>query len=166
MKSEDIKQTKVLFVCMGNICRSPTADAVFRHQVKKAGLDQQIMVDSAGTHAYHIGDPPDPRAQRSALQRGYEMHDLRARAVQQDDFIEFDYILAMDRDNLAILQERCPAQHGNKVSLLMQYSKGANLGKEVADPYFGGQRGFEEVLDMVEEASLGLLEHIRSSHIK
>ena len=115
MKSEDIKQTKVLFVCMGNICRSPTADAVFRHQVKKAGLDQQIMVDSAGTHAYHIGDPPDPRAQRSALQRGYEMHDLRARAVQQDDFIEFDYILAMDRDNLAILQERCPAQHSTAI---------------------------------------------------
>lgn len=164
MKSDET--IKVLFVCMGNICRSPTADVVFRHQVKEAGLDQQIMVDSAGTHAYHIGDPPDPRAQRSALQRGYEMHDLRARAVQQDDFIEFDYILAMDRDNLAILQERCPAQHSNKVSLLMQYSRGTNLRKEVADPYFGGQREFEEVLDMVEEASLGLLEHIRSSHIK
>lgn len=154
---------KVLFVCMGNICRSPTADAVFRHLVKEAGVDHLIHVDSAGTHAYHIGNPPDHRAQNTALQRGYKMHDLRARAVQPNDFEEFDYILAMDKENLSLLQQRSPQQHINKIQLFMQYSTQVNPDVEVPDPYFGGHQGFELVLDMVEEASQGLLAHLRTN---
>lgn len=154
------KKIKILFVCMGNICRSPTADAVFKHFVKKAGVDHMIDVDSAGTHAYHIGEPPDQRAQNTALQRGYKMHDLRARAVQSSDFEEFDYILAMDKENLTLLQQRCPPHYMSKIQLLMQYGEKADPNIEVADPYFGGHQGFELVLDMVEEASQGLLAHL------
>ena len=157
------KKIKVLFVCMGNICRSPTADAVFRHLVKEAGVDHMIDVDSAGTHAYHIGDPPDHRAQNTAQQRGYKMHDLRARAVQPNDFEEFDYILAMDKENLSLLQQRSPQQHLSKIQLFMQYSTQADPDVEVPDPYFGGHQGFELVLDMVEEASQGLLAHLRNN---
>ena len=157
------KKIKVLFVCMGNICRSPTADAVFRHLVKEAGVDHMIDVDSAGTHAYHIGNPPDHRAQNTALQRGYKMHDLRARAVQTSDFEEFDYILAMDKENLSLLQQRSPQQHLSKIQLFMQYSTQADADVEVPDPYFGGNQGFELVLDMVEEASQGLLAHLRTN---
>ncbi|MCB1986679.1 MAG: low molecular weight phosphotyrosine protein phosphatase [Burkholderiales bacterium] len=162
MNSYQNNKTNVLFVCMGNICRSPTADAVFRHTVKKAGLEDKIFVDSAGTHAYHVGDPPDRRAQSIALKRGYQMHDLRARKVIPDDFVHFDYILAMDNENLALLQQRCPDPYGRKIELLMQYSKGMYSNREVADPYFGGDQGFEMVLDMIEEASQGLLAHICS----
>lgn len=157
------KKIKVLFVCMGNICRSPTADAVFRHHVKEAGVDHMIEVDSAGTHAYHIGDPPDHRAQNTALQRGYKMYDLRARAVQSNDFEEFDYILAMDKENLTLLQQRSPQQHISKIQLFMQYGRNADADIEVPDPYFGGSQGFELVLDMVEEASQGLLAHLRTN---
>ena len=160
MKSEALKKTKVLFVCMGNICRSPTADVVFRHFVKESGVDHMIEVDSAGTHAYHIGNPPDQRAQHTALKRGYQMHDLRARAVQASDFEEFDYILAMDKENLSLLQQKSPQQHLSKIQLFMQYSKSANSNAEVPDPYFGGHEGFELVLNMVEEASHGLLAHL------
>lgn len=124
-----------------------------------------IGVDSAGTHAYHIGDPPDHRAQHSALRRGYKMHDLRARAVQSRDFEESDYILAMDKENLTLLQQRSPQQHISKIQLLMQYGKNANPDVEVPDPYFGGHQGFELVLDMVEEASQGLLTHLRNRQI-
>ena len=148
---------------MGNICRSPTADAVFRHLVKEAGADHIIHVDSAGTHAYHIGDPPDHRAQNTALQRGYKMHDLRARAVQTSDFEEFDYILAMDKENLSLLQQRSPQQHLSKIQLFMQYGNHSDPDVEVPDPYFGGNQGFELVLDMVEEASQGLLAHLRTN---
>jgi len=160
------KKIKILFVCMGNICRSPTADAVFRHFVKEAGVDHMIDVDSAGTHAYHIGDPPDHRAQNTALQRGYKMHDLRARAVQSSDFEEFDYILAMDKENLMLLQQRSPQQHVSKIQLFRQYDKNVDANAEVPDPYFGGQQGFELVLDMVEEASQGLLVHLCNNKTK
>lgn len=160
MKAEPLKKTKILFVCMGNICRSPTADAVFRHFVKAAEVDHMIEVDSAGTHAYHIGNPPDQRAQNTALRRGYKMHDLRARAVQTSDFEEFDYILAMDKENLTLLRQRSPQQHVNKIQLFMQYGKKTGFDIEVPDPYFGGSQGFELVLDMVEEASQGLLAHL------
>ncbi len=153
-------KTNVLFVCMGNICRSPTADAVFKHTVQKAGLESEIFVDSAGTHAYHVGDPPDRRAQNSAIKRGYQMHDLRARKVVADDFVRFHYILAMDNENLALLQQRCPEQYSDKLDLLMRYSDGKYANQEVDDPYFGGEQGFEMVLDMIEEASWGLLTHI------
>lgn len=155
------KKTKVLFVCLGNICRSPTADAVFKVQVKDAGLEEEIHIDSAGTHAYHIGNQPDQRAQHAASKRGYNMQDLRARAVQPSDFIDFDYILAMDNDNLEILQHACPEQYQHKLGLFMQYCSDSAFENEVPDPYFGGAQGFEEVLDMVEAAGLGLIKHLQ-----
>ena len=157
------KKTKILFVCLGNICRSPTADAVFKAQIKDAGLEQTIYIDSAGTHAYHIGNPPDQRSQQAALKRGYDMKGLRARAVQPNDFAEFDYILAMDNDNLAILADSCPEQYQHKIGLFMQFCSDSNFGEEVPDPYFGGNQGFEKVLDMVEKAGQGLIKHLSQS---
>ncbi|WP_090333584.1 low molecular weight protein-tyrosine-phosphatase [Nitrosomonas sp. Nm51] len=162
MKPKSKSQVKVLFVCMGNICRSPTADAVFRYTVKKANLAHAFFIDSAGTHAYHVGNPPDRRAQSSALKRGYQMDSLRARKVHRDDFAKFDYILAMDNENLSLLQQRCPDQFSHKLELMTRYSTGTYSNHEVPDPYFGGDQGFEVVLDMIEEASSGLLEHICS----
>lgn len=154
------EKIKVLFVCMGNICRSPTADAVFRHQVKAAGLQKYIHVDSAGTHAYHVDEPPDRRAQKAAMKRGYTMQELRARTIELDDFEEFHYILAMDKSNLAVLHDRCPQQFSHKLDLLMRYSSQWDVYQEIADPYFGGSHGFEMVLDLVEDANQGLLKHI------
>jgi protein-tyrosine phosphatase len=151
-------KTRVLFVCMGNICRSPTAEAVFRHQVTAAGFENAIHIDSAGTHDYHIGERPDARAQKAAAQRGYDATELRARQVDETDFEVFDYILAMDKANLAILERECPPQYSHKLGLLMQYSERYSEGvEEVPDPYFGGNQGFEHVLNMVEEAGRGLL---------
>ncbi len=157
---------KVLFVCMGNICRSPTADAVFRHYVRNAGLEHMIEVDSAGTHAYHIGHPPDQRSQQAAMKRGYQMDDLRARAVNSEDFEVFDYILAMDKENLALLQQRSPMKHHEKIQLFMYYSNNKATETEVPDPYYGGHQGFEVVLDMIEEAGRGLLAHLHNKKTK
>ncbi|MEO8992598.1 MAG: low molecular weight protein-tyrosine-phosphatase [Nitrosospira sp.] len=155
-------KTRVLFVCMGNICRSPTAEAVFRHQVTAAGFENLIHIDSAGTHDYHVGAPPDVRAQKAATRRGYDATGLRARQVDETDFEVFDYILAMDRANLAILERECPPLYSHKLGLLMQYSERYSEGvEEVPDPYFGGNQGFEHVLNMVEEAGRGLLIRIR-----
>jgi protein-tyrosine phosphatase len=152
---------RVLFVCMGNICRSPTAEAVFRHQIRVAGVEEAIHVDSAGTHDYHVGQPPDDRAQRAAGRRGYNAKELRARQIDESDFEFFDYILAMDRSNLANLQRECPAEYSHKLGLLMQYSEKFSQGvQEVPDPYFGGSQGFEHVLNMVEDAGIGLLNRI------
>ncbi len=151
---------KVLFVCMGNICRSPTAEGVFRAQVTAAGLAPYIQIDSVGTHDYHIGDVPDGRAQAAAATRGYNLSRLRGRQVGPRDFIEFDYILAMDMENLSLLQERCPSEQAHKLGLFLAYSKNF-LEREVPDPYYGGATGFEKVLDMVEDAGRGLLEHIQ-----
>lgn len=147
---------KVLFVCMGNICRSPTAEGVFRHQVAAAGLSDRIVIDSAGTHDYHIGEPPDRRSQKAALRRSYDLSGLRGRLVGPVDFHEFDYILAMDRKNLANLQQICPAQHLHKLNLFMEFSR-KFVQREVPDPYYGGEQGFENVLDMAEDAASGLL---------
>jgi protein-tyrosine phosphatase len=152
--------TRVLFVCMGNICRSPTAEGVFRHAVTSAGLEQRILADSAGTHGYHLGHPPDRRAQLAAARRGYDLANLRARQVTGQDFVEFDYILAMDLDNLSELRRLAPAQHHGKLCLFMDYSI-ARRGKEVPDPYYGGAQGFEVVLDMAEDVAAGLLQHIK-----
>jgi protein-tyrosine phosphatase len=160
---EEALKTRVLFVCMGNICRSPTAEAVFRHQVETAGFEKEIYIDSAGTHDYHIGEPPDERAQRAATRRGYRTNGLRARQVNERDFEEFDYILAMDRANLAILRSECPPEHSHKLGLFMEYSERFSAEtREVPDPYFGGHQGFEHVLNLVEEAGRGLLDHIRN----
>jgi len=155
----------VVFVCMGNICRSPTAEAVFRHYVENAGLEADILIDSAGTHDYHIGDAPDTRAQRAAQQRGYDMSDLRGRQVEEGDFQRFDYVLAMDKANLAILQRLKPHGANARVRLFLDYAR-HHAEREVPDPYYGGAEGFERVLDMVEDAAQGLLQDIRQRHLE
>ena len=149
------KPISVLFICMGNICRSPTAEGVFRHVVQQAGLADRIEVDSAGTHAYHVGAPADRRATAAAERRGYSLGNIRARRIQSEDFERFDYILAMDRDNRALLIEQADARHHHKIRLFLEFSAGRD--EEVPDPYYGGAAGFERVLDLVEEASRGLL---------
>jgi protein-tyrosine phosphatase len=156
-----MRKYAVLMVCMGNICRSPTAEGVLRHLVGEAGLQDHIHIDSAGTHGYHVGAPPDERSTHHARLRGYDLSELRARQVKAADFARFDLILAMDHDNLALLQEDCPAEHRSKLRRLMEFAP-AGLGDEVADPYYGGKQGFETVLDHVEAACQGLILHIRS----
>jgi len=152
---------KVLFVCLGNICRSPTAEGVFRAQVAAAGLSEVIGIDSAGTAAWHIGKAPDQRAQAAATRRGYDLTALRGRQVAVADFGEFDYILAMDRSNLADLLAQCPAEQRHKVRLFLSFSSQWQ-NHEVPDPYYGGADGFDQVLDMVEDAAHGLLSDIRA----
>lgn len=157
----------VLFVCMGNICRSPTAEAVFLHQLKQAGLEDAVTVDSAGTHSYHIGHPPDARSQEHALPRGYKMSELRSRMVTATDFEQFDWIVAMDWDNLALLEQQCPRQHQHKLKRLLEFadkSEGSVAAgyEAVPDPYYGGEQGFELVLDLVEAGCAGLLGRIQS----
>jgi protein-tyrosine phosphatase len=152
----------ILFVCMGNICRSPTAEGVFRHLVSVAGLDEYIEIDSAGTHAYHVGDPPDRRARAAAERRGISLANIRARRVQPEDFERFSYIIAMDHDNLAILEEQAEDGYREKLRLFLEFSSGPE--REVPDPYYGGATGFERVLDLVEDASRGLLEELRSKN--
>ena len=159
-----MKNASVLFVCMGNICRSPTAQGVFRTKVKAAGLDQVISIDSAGTHSYHVGEAPDPRAMQAARGRGYDLSDLRGRHVSDKDFIHFDHILAMDNDNLANLLRRCPPEHRHKLQLYLDFSRRFTH-QEVPDPYYGGNKGFDVVLDMVEDAAQGLLDRL-SIHLQ
>ncbi|MFN9679327.1 MAG: low molecular weight protein-tyrosine-phosphatase, partial [Betaproteobacteria bacterium] len=152
--------TKVLFVCMGNICRSPTAQGVFRKMVVDAGIADIVQVESAGTHAYHVGEPPDARAQQAAKKRGYEIGDLRARQVTADDFRDADLILAMDWENLSMLQQQCPKAYKHKLQLLMRFA-GEHDAATVPDPYYGGPEGFNTVLDYVEDACQGLLDVVR-----
>ena len=152
---------RILFVCMGNICRSPTAEGVFRHIAASEAPELTVHVDSAGTHAYHIGEPPDKRAQAAAERRGVSLAALRARRVVADDFSRFDLILAMDELNITILRDQCPEEHADRIRLLLDYAP--QLGRvEVPDPYYGGSNGFELVLDLVEEASRGLLSRLRA----
>lgn len=147
---------RVLFVCTGNICRSPTAAGVFAALVRQAGLQDAIHVESAGTHDYHVGSPPDLRAQHHARQRGYDLSALRARQVRRRDFAEFDLIVAMDRGHLEILEDNCPEAHRGKLRMLIP-------GRDVPDPYYGGPEGFDRVLDMVEAACLALLHEARTA---
>jgi len=146
---------------MGNICRSPTAEGVFRHLVVEAGLDERFDIDSAGTHAYHVGEPPDKRAQAAAARRGFSLRDIRARRVAPEDFERFSYIIAMDRDNLAILEEQVQEPQRGKLRLLLDFSTGPET--EVPDPYYGGPTGFERVLDLVEDAARGLLRTLKDT---
>ena len=159
-----MSKIKVLFVCMGNICRSPTAEGVFAKRLHEEGLDDVIEIDSAGTHAYHVGEAPDPRAQHSAAKRGVELNHLRARKVKSEDFEVFDYILAMDRDNLTGLEAICPPGAKCRPHLFLSYAPNLEY-DEVPDPYYGGVNGFERVLDMIEEATEGLLQDIRMRHL-
>jgi len=151
---------RVLFVCLGNICRSPTAEAVFRKLVTEEGLHEHIEVDSAGTHAYHIGHAPDARAQEAARRRGVDLSGLRGRQATSRDIETFDYVLAMDRENYENLLDVCPEGFEHKVRLFMEFAPNRPE-RDVPDPYFGGPAGFDRVLDMIEEASAGLLEDIR-----
>lgn len=146
---------------MGNICRSPTAHGVFEHLVQSENLTDYLEIDSAGTHAYHVGNPPDRRAQATAEKRGIDLTYIKARQVNDNDFEYYDYILAMDSDNYALLEQACPVEHKEKLSLFLDFAPDHPL-NEVPDPYYGGTKGFENVFDMVDEASRGLLEIIKS----
>ncbi|HEB97744.1 MAG TPA: low molecular weight phosphotyrosine protein phosphatase [Sedimenticola thiotaurini] len=148
---------------MGNICRSPTAQGVFQALVEKEGLQDLIEVDSAGTHAYHVGEPPDQRAQETAQKRGFDLSDQRARRAVADDFLLFDYVVAMDQDNYHALYAICPEGMEEKIQLLMDYAPSFRT-REVPDPYYGGPSGFEQVFDMVEAAAAGLLEALKQRH--
>jgi protein-tyrosine phosphatase len=150
---------RVLFVCMGNICRSPTAAGVFRDLVDREGLSDRVFIDSAGTHAYHSGDGADLRASRSAADRGIDLSRHVARGVQHDDFDSFDFILAMDRENLSELLGRAPAARRPRIRLFMEFAPTATV-REVPDPYYGGPDGFDRVLDLIEAASAGLLAEV------
>jgi protein-tyrosine phosphatase len=151
---------RVLFVCMGNICRSPTAEGVFRHMVQAEGLADRIHVASAGTHDSHVGRPPDGRAQQAAARRGYDISPQRAQRVEARHFVDFDYVLAMDAENLSHLRQIAPEGLRDKARLFLDFSPG-HRGDEVPDPYYGAADGFARVLDLVEAGAQGLLEDIK-----
>lgn len=150
---------KLLFVCMGNICRSPTAEAVFRHVLQQRAPDVSVEIDSAGTHDYHAGEAPDRRAIEAARRRGIDMSGLRARRVEAGDFERFDLLLVMDHDNLTELRRQAPPQFHERIRLFMEYAPEAHS-RVVPDPYYGGHQGFEEVLDLLEQAAQGLLQEV------
>lgn len=149
-----MSQIKVLFVCMGNICRSPTAEGVFNKVIADLGTADRFLVDSAGTHAYHVGESPDSRAQQTAHSRGVNLSEIRARKVAPSDFEHFDYILAMDNDNYHMLVAASPNEYHHKIKLFLEYAPDHSE-NDVPDPYYGGQHGFSHVFDLVEDASRG-----------
>ncbi len=157
-----MKKIKVLFICMGNICRSPTAEGVFRQLINKHTLSNQFEIDSAGTHAYHIGEQPDYRSQQVAKERGIDLSTQRARKVIYGDFEDYDYLLVMDNHNYTTLINTCPIQYQNKISYFLDYAPELNC-HEVPDPYYGGEHGFENVLTMIEAASKGFLNSLKTS---
>lgn len=151
---------RILLVCMGNICRSPTAEGVLRYYLDLAGLAKEVEVTSAGTHGYHTGEAPDPRACSAAQRRGYDLSRQRAKRVGSRDFARYDMILAMDRDNLAVLELACPREYHTKLDLFTHYAT-RHRDEEVPDPFYGGPDGFERVLDIIEDAAEGLAERLR-----
>jgi len=157
-----MEKIKVLFVCLGNICRSPTAEGVFTKLVKDHNLEAHFTIDSAGTHAYHVGNAPDLRSQAAALERGIDLSNLRGRKVINGDFEDFDFLLAMDDENYSILINACPEQYKTKIKYFLDYAPHLNE-RQVPDPYYGGAYGFERVLDMIEEASAGFLKTLQES---
>ena len=152
--------TRVLFVCMGNICRSAMAHGVFRHLVRQSGLEDVVKIESAGTHAFHVGEEPDRRAQAATSKRGYDISDLNARQVRDADFDDYDMILAMDWDNLSLLQHQANKRHHHKIQLLMRFA-GEHESATIPDPYPGSSQLFEQALDYIEDACSGLLEVAR-----
>ena len=154
---------RILLVCMGNICRSPTAEGVLRQFIRQHGLGDKVEVDSAGTHGYHVGEAPDSRTQRAAAARGYDLSQLRARKVARQDLDYFDLILAMDKSNLDNLMRLADPEQRKRIRLFMDYARNFD-DKEVPDPYYGLGHGFDLVLDMVEDASLGLIDEIKQQY--
>lgn len=152
--------TRILFVCTGNICRSPTAEGVARHLIETAGLGGRIEVDSAGTQGYHAGEAPDPRTQKAARLRGYDLSGLRARRIELRDFQEFDLLLAMDRGHLEAMWRQCPEVYKPKLGLFLPFGRAGHYGEEVPDPYYGGPKGFDLVLDMCEAAARGVVDTV------
>ncbi|HEU4485610.1 MAG TPA: low molecular weight protein-tyrosine-phosphatase [Povalibacter sp.] len=150
---------RILFVCMGNICRSPTAEGIFRHLLAQRQIDLEVEVDSAGTHDYHVGEPPDPRAIAAARRRGIDLSALRARSLQPQDFENFDLLIAMDEQNLRELRSRSGPVYASRLRLMMDFAPDVGR-RAVPDPYYGGPQGFEEVLDLLEQASEGLLRQL------
>lgn len=159
------KKVRVLMVCLGNICRSPTAHGVFQKRVENAGLGNIIEVDSAGTGDWHIGREPDPRACSAAQLRGYDLSPLRARQVHSTDFESFDYILAMDEENLRNLRALCPPQYHDRLQLFLHFAGDDVAPRYVPDPYYGEEDGFQLVLDLVEDGADALLNHIKRHHL-
>jgi protein-tyrosine phosphatase len=158
-----VEKVRILFVCMGNICRSPTAQGVFTSLLQAEGLSEFFEIDSAGTHAYHEGEPPDPRAGYAARKRGIDLGDQRARRIHEDDFEYFDYVVAMDRSNFEDLAGSCAPQHQSKVRLFLDFA--SELPEiEIPDPYYGGPQGFERVLDLIEHASRAMISELRKQH--
>ena len=157
-----MEQVRVLFVCLGNICRSPTAEAVFRDKIYKAGLQDRFYIDSAGTGDWHIGRSPDPRAQQHAAESGYDLSALIARQVSEADFPCFDYIFAMDQQNLMDLKAMQPADFGGQLSLLLDCDSSSEV-REVPDPYYGGSDGFHQVIQLIEGACDSFIEELRDS---
>jgi len=155
-----MEKIRVLFVCMGNICRSPTAEGVFTALIKSQHIEKYFIIDSAGTHAYHVNDAPDLRAQKAAKDRGVDLAGIRARKVIVGDYEDFDYILVMDSDNYELVIEFCPEEYKHKVKYFLEYAPHLDT-LEVPDPYYGGKYGFERVLDMVEEASTGFVNSLK-----
>ena len=150
---------RILFVCMGNICRSPTAEGVFRYLLSQRAPQLDVHIDSAGTHDYHVGEAPDARARAAASRRGIDISQLRARQVATQDFQSFDLILAMDEENVRELKGRADRAFHDRIRLLMEFAPTASS-RAVPDPYYGGERGFEEVLDLLEEAMHGLIDEL------
>ncbi|WP_085907837.1 low molecular weight protein-tyrosine-phosphatase [Kiloniella majae] len=155
-----MKKHKVLFVCTGNICRSPAADGILRHKLREKGLDAFVETDSVGTHSYHIGEPPTPTGLKLAAKRGYDYSDLRARQLSARDFETFDMILAMDFGHREIIHEKCPPEYQSKIKMFLDYSQLDT--KEVQDPYYGGPQDYEDMLDVIETGVSHLVKHLET----
>ena len=159
---------KILFVCLGNICRSPTAEGVFRHQANKAGIKdgftRGVFIDSAGTAGFHLAAPPDKRAQLTALKFGVDIGDLKARKLALEDYSDFNYILAMDEDNLSVMRKKCPEEHQHKLHLFMSFAENSPGITEVPDPYYGEIEDFDKAYDFIDRASQGFLHHIQQKY--
>ena len=157
----DHREVGVLFVCLGNICRSPSAEGVFRHCVENSDLQLNVKIDSAGTANYHSGDPPDSRAISVAASRGINLKNLRARQIRRSDFQQFDYIIAMDRHNYSDLISLAPRDHHCRIQLFLDFTDNWSE-REIPDPYYGGPQGFERAFDMINDASKGLIKDIKN----
>lgn len=163
MSEETAPPVRVLFVCLGNICRSPTAEGIFRDMVRARGLAGRIQHDSCGTGDWHVGDPPDTRAQAEARRRGIDISDLRGRQIKKQDFAQFDYVLAMDDDNHGDLRRLCPSEYGDRVHRAVAFAPEMGA-THVPDPYYGGAQGFAGVYDLLTAVCEGLLKRIEDEH--